>query len=76
MSESQPPDAGRIPDFIAEVIADPVLVERLLRIEDHRPFLDEVLEVARQAGYLFTAAELEATMTANRRRWMERSLPW
>ena len=76
MSERQPPAARSVPDFVAEVIADPVLVARLLPIEDRRLFLDEVLDVAREAGYQFTAEDLEATMTANRRRWIERSLPW
>lgn len=76
MSERQPPAPCSVPDFIADVIADPVLVARLLPLEDRRLFLDEVLGVAREAGYQFTAEDLEATMTDNRRRWIERSLPW
>ena len=58
------------------MIADPILVARLLPIEDRRLFLDDVLSIAREAGYLFAADDLEATMLANRRRWIERSLPW
>lgn len=76
MSELQPPAPRSIPDFIAHVVADPVLVARLLSSDDRRRFLDEVLNLAHAAGYLFTAEELEVTMTANRRRWIERSLPW
>lgn len=76
MSEQRAPESGGIEDFVAEVVANPALMTRLLPIEDRREFLDEVLEVARAAGYALTAGDLEVAMNANRRRWIERSLPW
>ncbi len=80
MSELRLPPTGDvtdpIADFIAVVVTNPDLVARLVSIEDRRLFLDEVLRAARDAGYTLTAADLEATMAANRRRWIERSLPW
>ena len=76
MTQPDVPAAPGLDDFITHVVADPVLVARLLPIEDRRLFLEQTLNIAREEGYLLTREELEAAMLANRRRWIERSLPW
>ena len=63
-------------EFIAEIIADPVLVAHLVSIEDRREFQAEVSRCSNAAGYPVTAEQIEDAMAANRKRWIERSLPW
>jgi hypothetical protein len=58
--------------FRVRVLAEPSLQHRLRQVDDRESFIRLAVEVGAEAGYLFSAADVEGAIQAEHRGWMQR----
>jgi hypothetical protein len=61
--------------FCDHVHVNTALEEELIDIEDQDRFIARTLEIAAQAGFDLSIAEIKGRIQQSRREWFERSLP-
>jgi quercetin dioxygenase-like cupin family protein len=73
-NKDRPSSPAALEDFCNSVFDDVSLQERLRQVSDRELFIDLVVQLGDDRGFSFNAQDVDETLRANRRAWIERWL--